>query len=84
MNKMAELKQLHEAYITRVRSYGRKILLYTTPCCRRTVEGIAALPGEEWRTGATCPHCAQLYLKVSTEEAITAYSLDGELPPKTH
>ena len=84
MNKMAQLKHLHDAYIDRVRSYGRKILLYSVPCCGRTVEGIAALPGEEWRTGATCPHCAQLYLKVSTEDVVKAYLLDGALPPQTH
>lgn len=66
------LKQKHDEFIAKVKAAGKKTLIYTAPCCGKSIEDPAAPKGDWWDTLATCPHCNEIYMKVSTSTSITA------------
>ena len=64
--------QQYRTYIQLLRRLDRRLLAYQAPCCGVPLEGPAALEGEEWRTGATCPQCSAKYYKQTTQDSIIA------------
>lgn len=68
---MKTLKQKHEEYISSVKASGAKTLTYPAPCCGGQIEDRAANTGETWDSLRTCPHCGELFMKVSTDVEIT-------------
>lgn len=63
---MSTLKQKHEAFITKIKADGGKTLEFKAPCCGAEIEDRAAPKGETWDTLTTCPHCGELFIKVTT------------------
>lgn len=66
------LKQKHDEFIAKVKATGAKTLIYTAPCCGKSIEDRAAPKGDKWDTLSTCPYCNEIYMKVSTSTVITA------------
>ena len=83
---LTTLKQKHDDYNAKLKARGVKMLAYTVPCCNGQMEGRAAGAGEKWDSLATCPHCGELYMQITTANEIQALQLgsaDNPPPPAT-
>lgn len=77
-SQLADLKRKSDEFNARLRAKGVTLLSYVAPCCGSTLESRAAEEGGRWTTGATCPECGGMYMKITTADKVEALVPDEE------
>lgn len=64
---MPRLLRRHRAFMKQYRGHRRQL---KTPCCgKRLTVPAPRDPAEQWDSLATCPYCAELFMKVVNHKA---------------
>ena len=61
---------LYTEYNDQLKAKGIQLTKYPCPCCGMDIEGQPAAKCEVWDTLSSCPHCDDIYLKVSDGEKV--------------
>ncbi|EAO1133551.1 hypothetical protein EX011_21540 [Salmonella enterica] len=60
----------YNAYVSQLLAAGINLVPFACPCCKEPLKTLPAPEGETWDTFATCPHCEDLFHKVTTGNVV--------------
>ncbi|EAW2493112.1 hypothetical protein AXL65_02475 [Salmonella enterica subsp. enterica] len=60
----------YKAFIARLEANGAELLDFACPCCKEPLKTQAAPEGATWDTFSSCPHCNDLFQKITTGKVV--------------
>lgn len=66
-----DLKQAYLQYFEKIRKTDARILSYSCPRCKASIETrVPSNKEESWNSLVVCPHCEELHFKVARYECV--------------
>lgn len=72
------MRQQYQAFISRVKERGGKVLMFSCPHCHEEIETPAAPLGHVWDSISTCPFCSGMFVKFATHSSVSTKQMPKE------